>query len=188
MACVVWLCSSQTSETVSFVAVAENTDNFYLLYRVHIDYAISRYWSWSRRPCDNRGAQTSEDISCMKASLTSALLNSSHRTHSAIIIARTVTGQAPIDGQGATAWLRCPTHTITLHKAALYDLYFAHSHLPYSSQPWWRVDDSSRRGGRGAWWVASTPCHLLRQHHSIDSITASCPVNRGVRIVKVDPR
>ena len=30
--------------------------------RVHIDYAISRYWSWSRRPCDNRGAQTSDDI------------------------------------------------------------------------------------------------------------------------------
>ena len=74
-------------------------------------------------------------ISGMKASLTSALLNSSHRTHSTIIITRTVTGQAPIDGQGATARPRCPTHTITLHKAPLYDLYFAHSHLPYSSRP-----------------------------------------------------
>jgi len=31
-------------------------------YRVHIDYVISRYQLWNRRPCDYRGAQQSDDI------------------------------------------------------------------------------------------------------------------------------
>jgi len=75
-------------------------------------------------------------ISHMKASLTSALLNSSHRTHSAIIIARTVTGhhlkgpnRRPV-GNRAPPRDRAVQHTITLHKAALFDLYFAPSIYP----------------------------------------------------------
>jgi len=83
-------------------------------------------------------------ISCTNARLMRALLNSSHRIHRAIIIARTVTGRRLKDpdrwpvGDRVLQRYRAVLTCITLHNDALFDLYFAYSHLPYSSWLWWR--------------------------------------------------
>ena len=103
-----------------------------------------------------------------------------HWIHRAIIIARTVIRprlKGPNRGhwrQDAIAWLRHPTHTITLHNAALFDLYFADSYPPYSNRRWRR---RRQRRGELCGWPAPHVIHTLA--------SVSCPINRGVQIVKV---
>ena len=95
----------------------------------------------------------------------------------AIIIAKTVTRRHL---KGPDRWPvgdRAPprrlTHTVTLHNATLFDLYFAHSHPPYSSWRWRRRQWQGELRGWPAPYVIPTLASV------------SCPVNRGMRIVQV---
>ena len=58
---------------------------------------------------------------------------------------------------------------MTLHKATLFDLYFAHSHLPYPRRRWRR---RQRQGGSS--WVASTPRHWHARFVSCQQRCADC--------------
>ena len=106
-------------------------------------------------------------ISCTSARLTHVLLNSLHRIHRVIIIARTVIGHRLKDPDRRPV-SDSPTHTITLHNASLFDLYFAtHILLFKLTMPF--------NSGGGAWWVAVTQCHshthfsfLSRQQRCVD--------------------
>ena len=122
-------------------------------------------------------------MSSTNARLTCALLNASHWIHRAIIIARTVTGTGHCL-KGPNRWPvssnrvppRRPTDKVSLHNNALFDLYFANSHPPDSS---WRRRRQPRRGGS-----------FMGGQHPISMVistpmSASCPMNRGVRIMKV---
>jgi len=79
------------------------------------------------------------------------MLNSSHGTHRAITAAKTVTGRCLKGRDRRPVGDRAPPRPAhnTLHNAALFDLYFADSHLPGQADD---VDDGSGGWGELRGW------------------------------------
>ena len=103
-----------------------------------------------------------QTISPMKASLTSALLNSSHRTHSVIIIARTVTGHHLKSPDRRPVGDRAPQRD----RAVQHTQHYIRRHCMICTLPTHifpiqadHDDEWTTAGAGGGLFVASTPCH-----------------------------
>ena len=117
-------------------------------------------------------------ISHMKASLTSALLNSSHGTHRAIIIVRTVIGRRL---KGPDRWPvsdRAPRCDHAVQHRTHYITSSVWSVLcPLTSSLFKPPITTAAAGRELRGWPAP--------HVILTPVSASCPSNRGVQIVKV---
>ena len=162
---------TQTYRQTLYVTMDGRTDRWPKI-RVHIDYAISLYRSWICWRCDI-ASRRDQTILCINARPTRVLLARTEPTHIgySFHIPQTMHNGDNYRRDGdlriPDIWPvseRAPPHFPT---QALFHLYFAYS----ASSMFKPMKTMAAAVGSG-------------QHHNAIPTPTSCPVNRGVRIVK----